>query len=87
MGWIEWMATVAQIVHGTLFQRLYARHLPPRLPLPDLSAHNCIVTGATSGIGLETAKYEHEHTLLLLRCIVVFEAFSCYFGLDWIGLI
>ena len=56
LGWIEWILALAHVVHDTLFQRLYARHLPARLPLPDLSTHTCIVTGATSGIGLETAK-------------------------------
>ena len=56
LGWMEWISMLAQIIQGTLFQRLYARHLPARLHLPDLSAYTCIVTGATSGIGLETAK-------------------------------
>lgn len=37
----------------TLFQKMYAKDLQDPLPLPPLNGLNCIVTGATSGIGLE----------------------------------
>ena len=57
LGWDSWIANVLWVATDTLFQRVTSMHvpgLPPLTPLPHLT---CIITGCTSGIGLQTAKY------------------------------
>ena len=57
LGWSSWIANLLWVGTDTLFQRLMSMHvpaLPPLTPLPHLT---CIITGCTSGIGLQTAKY------------------------------
>lgn len=56
LSWSEWIAALFRIVCDTLFQRFFARHVPPRVSLPNLAHLTVMVTGATSGIGLHTAK-------------------------------
>lgn len=56
LGWIEWGRGWFAIVWEFLFQRIAASHVENPLPLPPLDDVTCIVTGATSGIGLEIAR-------------------------------
>ncbi|XP_073102798.1 dehydrogenase/reductase SDR family member FEY isoform X1 [Elaeis guineensis] len=56
LGWIEWARGWCGIVGEFLFQRIAASHLENPLSLPPLDGITCIVTGATSGIGLEIAR-------------------------------
>lgn len=57
LTWIEWIAGLLLVVWDTLSQRFAARHIPARLPLPPLPNLTVMITGATSGIGLHTARF------------------------------
>lgn len=56
LGWMEWVKGWVRVISETLIQRIMAIHLHNPLPLPPLNGLNCIVTGSTSGIGLEIAR-------------------------------
>lgn len=56
LSWMEWLKGWYRLVLETLFEKYWSRHLPNTLPLPPLNGLNCIVTGSTSGIGLEIAR-------------------------------
>lgn len=56
LGWIEWARGWCSVVGEFLFQRISASHLENPLPLPPLNGITCIVTGSTSGIGLQIAR-------------------------------
>lgn len=56
MNWKALMHGIWEMAKDALCQKLFASHLPPNLPLPDLKHVSCVVTGATSGIGLHTAR-------------------------------
>ena len=57
LGWIEWVRGWFYVVYEMLFQRMTARHLQNPMPLPPVNDLTCIVTGSTSGIGREIARY------------------------------
>lgn len=57
LGWVEWLRGWFNIIYEMLFQRIIASHLQNPLPLPPLSDLTCIVTGSTSGIGREIARF------------------------------
>ncbi|XP_008803744.2 LOW QUALITY PROTEIN: dehydrogenase/reductase SDR family member FEY-like [Phoenix dactylifera] len=70
LGWIEWARGWCSIVGEFLFQRIAASHLENPLPLPPLDGITCIVTGATSGIGLEIARqlaHSGAHVVMAVR--------------------
>uniref|UniRef100_A0A0E0LL06 WW domain-containing oxidoreductase n=1 Tax=Oryza punctata TaxID=4537 RepID=A0A0E0LL06_ORYPU len=56
LGWLEWGRGWMGIVGEFLFQRIAASNLSNPLELPPLNGVSFIVTGATSGIGLEIAR-------------------------------
>ncbi|CAL4890447.1 unnamed protein product [Urochloa decumbens] len=56
LGWLEWGRGWMAIVGEFFFQRIAASHLANPLELPPLEGVSIVVTGATSGIGLEMAR-------------------------------
>jgi catabolite regulation protein CreA len=57
--WLELLSAASQVVGDVLFQRWFMRHLVSKASAyvdPSIRGKTCIVTGPTSGIGLETAK-------------------------------
>ena len=54
--WMKSLTGWSYVIYEMLFQKMQARHLKNPLPLPPLHDVTCIVTGSTSGIGLETAR-------------------------------
>uniref|UniRef100_A0A0E0CDW5 WW domain-containing oxidoreductase n=1 Tax=Oryza meridionalis TaxID=40149 RepID=A0A0E0CDW5_9ORYZ len=56
LGWLEWGRGWMGIVGEFLFQRISASNLSNPLELPPLDGVSFVVTGATSGIGLEIAR-------------------------------
>lgn len=74
LGWIEWMRGWFNVLQEILLQRLMSSHLHNPLPLPPLNHLTCIVTGSTSGIGSETARFQKFKTeTFLLAFDVVFD--------------
>ncbi|CAN6463457.1 unnamed protein product [Victoria cruziana] len=70
LGWMEWLRGWINILYEIFFQRILACHLNNPLPLPPLNDLTCIVTGSTSGIGLEIAKQLAEsgaHVVMACR--------------------
>lgn len=57
IGWIEWLRGWWCVIYECLFQRILASHLQNPLPLPPVNELTCVVTGSTSGIGLQIARY------------------------------
>ncbi|KAJ4976031.1 hypothetical protein NE237_001137 [Protea cynaroides] len=51
-----WLRSLWEMVKEIFCQKLLTYHLPPHLLLNNLSGLSVIVTGATSGIGLQTAR-------------------------------
>lgn len=60
LGWIEWVRGWFYVVYEMLFQRIMATHLQNPMPLPPVNHLTCIVTGSTSGIGREIARYDYD---------------------------
>lgn len=70
LGWMEWIRGWLYVIYEMLFQRIEASHLHNPLPLSPLHDLTCIVTGSTSGIGLEIAKQLAEsgaHVVMAVR--------------------
>ena len=57
LGWVEWLRGWMYVIHEMLFQRIMASHLQNPMPLPPVNDLTCIVTGSTSGIGREIARF------------------------------
>ncbi|KAE9586118.1 hypothetical protein Lal_00009956 [Lupinus albus] len=56
LGWIEWFRGWFYLIYEMLFQRIMASHLDNPMLLPPINDLTCIVTGSTSGIGLQIAR-------------------------------
>ncbi|KAI4352028.1 hypothetical protein L6164_006318 [Bauhinia variegata] len=70
LGWIEWLRGWFYVVYEMLFQRIMASHLQNPMPLPPINDLTCIVTGSTSGIGLEIARQLAQsgaHVIMAVR--------------------
>ncbi|KAL5725549.1 hypothetical protein ACHQM5_008684 [Ranunculus cassubicifolius] len=70
LGWMEWIRGWLQVLYEIFFQRISASHLQNPLPLPPLNDITCIVTGSTSGIGLQIARQLAEagaHVVMAVR--------------------
>jgi len=68
LGWIEWLRGWLNVIFEMLFQRIAASHLQNPMPLPPVNNLTCIVTGSTSGIGREIARYENQPILQTSCC-------------------
>ncbi|GFZ12313.1 NAD(P)-binding Rossmann-fold superfamily protein [Actinidia rufa] len=70
LGWMEWVRGWFYLAYEMLFQRIMASHLHNPMHLPPLNDITCIVTGSTSGIGLQIARQLAEsgaHVVMAVR--------------------
>lgn len=77
LGWIEWLRGWLNLIYEILFQRIIASHLQNPLPLPPANDLSCIVTGSTSGIGREIARFgslplQDKVHLIVTRFLIFF---------------
>lgn len=94
---MEWLRGWLYLLYEMLFQRITASHLQNPLPLPPLNDLTCIITGSTSGIGLEVAKYVTFHPFLFpfhlswswvfcdLLSILVWWVIFIFYLIFWVG--
>ncbi|KAF5934324.1 hypothetical protein HYC85_030495 [Camellia sinensis] len=67
---MEWVRGWLYLAYEMLFQRIMASHLQNPMPLPPLHDLTCIITGSTSGIGLQIARQLAEsgaHVVMAVR--------------------
>lgn len=81
LGWMEWLRGWLYVIYEMLFQRILASHLQNPLPLPPVNDLTCIVTGSTSGIGREIARY--KATIFKLFNFSFSFNFFIVFQLNW----
>lgn len=67
LGWMEWLRGWFYLFYEMLFQRIMASHLPNPMPLPPVNDITCIITGSTSGIGREIARFCFPSLPIFLR--------------------
>ncbi|ERM94668.1 hypothetical protein AMTRI_Chr03g143460 [Amborella trichopoda] len=89
LGWIEWLKGWLSLFYEILFQRIWACHLQNPLHLPHLHHLTCIVTGSTSGIGLEIARQLAEsgaHLIMACRNTKAGEELIQKWQEEWTGM-
>ncbi|KAI4318510.1 hypothetical protein MLD38_032205 [Melastoma candidum] len=70
LGWMEWIRGWMAVIGEMMFQRIAASHLQNPLPLPPVNELTFVVTGSTSGIGLQIARQLAEagaHVIMAVR--------------------
>lgn len=72
LGWMEWLRGWFYLAYEMLFQRIMASHLQNPMPLPPLDNFTCIITGSTSGIGRETARFFFPRNFSIIFRIYVY---------------
>ncbi|KAK9115616.1 hypothetical protein Sjap_014563 [Stephania japonica] len=89
LGWMEWMRGWLYLAYEMLFQRITASHLQNPIPLPPLHGVTCVITGCTSGIGLQIARQLAEsgaHVVMAVRNTKAAHEFSQKWQSEWSGM-
>ncbi|KAK9158029.1 hypothetical protein Scep_004603 [Stephania cephalantha] len=89
LGWMEWMRGWLYLAYEMFFQRITASHLPNPMPLPHLHEVTCVITGCTSGIGLQIARQLAEsgaHVVMAVRNTKAAHELSQKWQSEWSGM-
>ncbi|KAK6942182.1 Short-chain dehydrogenase/reductase SDR [Dillenia turbinata] len=88
LGWMEWLRGWMYLIYEMLFQRIMASHLHNPMPLPPLHDFTFIITGSTSGIGLEIARQLAEsggHVIMAVRNLKAAHELIQKWQTEWSG--
>lgn len=86
LGWMDWMRGWSSVFGEILFQRITASHLLNPLSLPPLNHLTCLVTGSSSGIGRQTARFFSKCDFdSVLDWWIIFRWCLCFFFFFLVG--